>query len=65
MINKSYERSQGNRKKRRKPNAAQTRKIILDAALEVFLEKGFTGATVDEIAKKASVGKGTIFVLSQ
>lgn len=34
---------------------------ILDAALEVFSEKGFHLATVDEIADRAGVGKGTLY----
>lgn len=34
---------------------------ILDAALEVFSEKGFHLATVDEIAERADVGKGTLY----
>lgn len=34
---------------------------ILDAALEVFSEKGFHPATVDEIAERAGVGKGTLY----
>jgi AcrR family transcriptional regulator len=34
---------------------------ILEAALEVFSEKGFHLATVDEIADRAGVGKGTLY----
>ena len=34
---------------------------MLDAALAVFAEKGFDGATVDEIAERAEFGKGTIY----
>ena len=34
---------------------------ILDAAGKVFLERGFTGATVDEIAEAARAGKLTIY----
>ncbi|MGO9022099.1 MAG: TetR/AcrR family transcriptional regulator [Syntrophobacteraceae bacterium] len=34
---------------------------ILDAALEVFSLKGFHPATMDEIAEKAGVGKGTLY----
>jgi AcrR family transcriptional regulator len=39
--------------------AARSR--ILDAAFEVFTEKGFHVATVDEIAERAGVGKGTLY----
>jgi AcrR family transcriptional regulator len=34
---------------------------ILEAALEVFSLKGFHPATMDEIAEKGSVGKGTLY----
>jgi len=36
--------------------------MILDAAEKVCLEKGFKGATVDEIAEKAELSKGTIYL---
>ncbi|MEA2450647.1 MAG: hypothetical protein QOG63_2579, partial [Thermoleophilaceae bacterium] len=32
---------------------AQTRQALLDAARQVFLERGFAGATVDAIAAAA------------
>lgn len=38
-----------------------TMERILDAALEVFSEKGFHLATVDDIAERADVGKGTLY----
>jgi len=38
-----------------------TMERILDAALEVFSENGFHHATVDEIAERADVGKGTLY----
>ena len=34
---------------------------ILDAAREVFLERGFEGASIDEIAEAARSGKRTIY----
>lgn len=37
------------------------RNIILQAALQVFSAKGFHPATVDEIARRAGVGKGTVY----
>ena len=37
------------------------RELILQAAAQVFGEKGFHSATVEEIAKRAGVGKGTIY----
>ena len=35
---------------------------ILDAALEVFAEKGFAAARMEDIAKRAGVTKGTIYL---
>ncbi len=37
------------------------RGAILDAARATFAERGYLGATVDEIAARAEVGKGTIY----
>jgi AcrR family transcriptional regulator len=41
--------------------AGQVEERILDAAGGVFLERGFQGASVDEIAEAASAGKPTIY----
>lgn len=35
---------------------------ILDAALDVFLEKGFAEARLDDVAAQAGVAKGTIYL---
>ena len=35
---------------------------ILDAAMKLFSERGFERTTVDEIATRANVGKGTIYL---
>ncbi len=37
------------------------RQAILDAALELFVERGFHGTAVPEVAAKAHVGAGTIY----
>jgi TetR/AcrR family transcriptional regulator, repressor of fatR-cypB operon len=37
------------------------RQAILDAALELFVERGFHGTAVPEVAHKAGVGAGTIY----
>ncbi|MDG4668517.1 TetR/AcrR family transcriptional regulator [Mycobacterium sp. 236(2023)] len=39
----------------------QTRSVLLDAAEEVFAEKGFTPATLDDIARTAGYTKGAIY----
>jgi AcrR family transcriptional regulator len=40
---------------------AETRERILTAALTVFLERGFHGATLDEIAEEAGYTKGAVY----
>ena len=42
-------------------HAGQVEERILDAAGRVFLEHGFQGASVDEIAEVASAGKSTLY----
>lgn len=38
------------------------REAILDAAIEVFGNKGFPGSTVEEIARAAQITKGTVYL---
>jgi AcrR family transcriptional regulator len=40
---------------------ASSRESILDAATEVFMESGFSGARVDEIARRAEANKAMIY----
>src|SRR6202022_522044 len=35
---------------------------IIDAALEVFAEKGFAAAKLDEIARRAGISKGALYL---
>src|SRR5271167_1577825 len=42
-------------------HAGRVEERILDAAGRVFLEHGFQGASIDEIAEVASAGKPTIY----
>ena len=39
----------------------QSRKKILNAALEIFAQKGFHASSVDEIARKAKISKGLVY----
>ena len=50
---------------RRQAGALARRQAILDAALEVFAEQGFAAAKLDEIAARAGVAKGTIYLVCQ
>lgn len=36
--------------------------VVLDAAFDVFLERGFEAAKLDEIARRAGVAKGTLYL---
>ena len=47
-----------NRRERKK---AKTKETIYNAALQLFLEKGYEKTTVEEITEKADVAKGTFF----
>ena len=46
----------------RKVDAAARRQAILDAALTVFAERGFEAARLDDVAAKAGVAKGTLYL---
>lgn len=46
---------------RRERKKLEARRHILAAALELFREKGYDAATVEEIAERADVAKGTFF----
>lgn len=47
--------------RRTKEQAALTREAILDAALQVFLHKGFAASTLEDIAKAAKVTRGALY----
>ena len=42
-------------------DAARNRRALLDAAAEVIAERGQAALTIDEVARRAGVGKGTVF----
>lgn len=46
----------------RQIKAQQTKKKILDIALELFSQKGFDNVTVDEIVAKSQTSKGAFYV---
>lgn len=45
----------------RERNAAQTRELILDTALPLFLERGYERTTMEEIAEAAQIGTSTLY----
>src|SRR6266568_5001552 len=48
--------------KRRALSAAARREAILGAALDEFTARGYEGARLDDVAKRAGVAKGTIYL---
>jgi len=47
--------------KRTADEAAQTREALIEAGLAVFSERGFSGATLEDIAKRAGVTRGALY----
>ena len=43
------------------PRSARKRRVILEAATETFLRKGYLGTSMDEIAALAGVSKQTVY----
>jgi AcrR family transcriptional regulator len=46
---------------RRAPAVRDTRQRVLNAALEVFAQRGYHAATVEEIAERAGMTKGAVY----
>src|SRR3954467_5279330 len=46
----------------RAERAAERRGAIVDAAMEEFITRGFTATRLDDVAKRAGVAKGTIYL---
>ncbi|WP_249128553.1 TetR/AcrR family transcriptional regulator [Bradyrhizobium lablabi] len=46
----------------RTERAAERRQAIIDAAMEEFIARGFAATRLDDIAKRAGVAKGTIYL---
>ena len=40
----------------------KTKEAILRAASELFCEAGYQGMTIDEVARRANIGKGTVYL---
>jgi len=46
----------------RAARAAERRQAIIEAALDEFILRGFTATRLDDVARRAGVGKGTIYL---
>lgn len=53
-------KSEGQSKRERRKDARPGE--LLDAALDLFVEKGFAATRAEEVAKRAGVSKGTLFL---
>lgn len=47
--------------RRTKEDAEQTRQAILESAMDIFYEKGYSKTTFDEIAKRINLTKGAVY----
>jgi AcrR family transcriptional regulator len=45
----------------REQNAARARELMVDAAMELFLEVGYDATTMEDIAQRAGVGSSTLY----
>jgi AcrR family transcriptional regulator len=55
-------RSEKAKPKRREAQGSDKRALILAAALDEFSQNGFAAARLDDVAKRADVAKGTIYL---
>ncbi|HTZ15707.1 MAG TPA: TetR family transcriptional regulator, partial [Mycobacterium sp.] len=53
------------RSRLRAEQAAATRRLVLDAASRLFVERGYTATSIDAIAQAAGVGRSTVFAASE
>ena len=49
-------------RQRGRPEVGERRQAILDAALEEFAARGFAATRLDDVARRADVAKGTIYL---
>jgi AcrR family transcriptional regulator len=49
----------------RAQQAAATRRLVLDAASRLFVERGYTATSIDAIAEAAGVGRSTVFAATK
>jgi AcrR family transcriptional regulator len=52
----------GDRPSNRAARAADRRQAIIDAALDEFIDRGYAATRLDDVAKRAGVAKGTIYL---
>ena len=55
-------RSAGDKPPRRRATPEERQQAILEAALDVFSEHGFAAARLDDVASRAGIAKGTLYL---
>jgi AcrR family transcriptional regulator len=60
-VDKAHDRGEAPSRASHRAIVTDKRDAIMSAALELFVERGFFGTAVPEIAEKAGVGAGTIY----
>ncbi|HET6160806.1 MAG TPA: TetR/AcrR family transcriptional regulator [Dongiaceae bacterium] len=63
MATTSLEKLEGSTRRKGRCSLPERRQALLDAAREVFLEKGFANATIDEVVARAGGSKATVYSL--
>src|SRR5881392_707043 len=58
LIGGRHEEAPGKRERRKEARPGE----LLDAALDLFVEKGFAATRAEEVAARAGVSKGTLFL---
>ena len=58
----SARQSGGSAPASREARSAERREAILAAALDEFAERGFESARIDDVAKRAGIAKGTVYL---
>jgi len=57
------EKPEGSARRKGRCSLPERRQALLDAAREVFLEKGYASATIDEVVARAGGSKATVYSL--
>jgi AcrR family transcriptional regulator len=60
-MNSRSAKKSGYQSQLRTEQAAATRRLVLDAATHLFVERGYAATSIDAIAEAAGVGRSTVF----
>jgi AcrR family transcriptional regulator len=63
MAATTLEKPEGSTRRKGRCSLPERRQALLDAAREVFLEKGYASATIDEVVSRAGGSKATVYSL--